>query len=385
MYTCRNYDLLPIPSAVSIGRIPRDSLMDEVATALNDSDRANSFMRLFTLFQSAGLYDIALEMHEKALGLRRFYRLQGPKHPSIRLLAIMGPRPEIDNSPIEYLVDATDVELILYYFDFDNPLSEPIPDHDVAMVSIGDSMLGAQLLKQLNGIAQYWPRPILNRPSEISKCARDHLASLFVNVSGLLVSNNRRVGRDDLLDLSFPYLVRPIESHAGKGFETIENITMLQLYLEEWLDLEFYVSDFINYQSSDGSYRKYRIALIDKQPYLCHLAVSDHWMVHYMSAGMELSAEKRAEEEAAFIAFSSKFSQRHRLALSAIADRLGLDYVVLDCAEMSDGRLVLFEADSRGWVHSVDPPDIFPYKAMHMKKVFEAFQTLVIDKSRSGS
>ena len=106
---------------------------------------------------------------------------------------------------------------------------------------------------------------------------------------------------------------------------------MLQLYLEEWLDLEFYVSDFINYQSSDGSYRKYRIALIDKQPYLCHLAVSDHWMVHYMSAGMELSAEKRAEEEAAFIAFSSEFSQRHRLALSAIADRLGLDYVVLDC------------------------------------------------------
>jgi len=45
----------------------------------------------------------------------------------------------------------------------------------------------------------------------------------------------------------------------------------------------------------------------------------------------------------------------------------------------------LFEADSRGWVHSVDPPDIFPYKAMHMKKVFEAFQMLVIDKSRSGS
>jgi len=385
MYTCQNYDLLPIPSAVSIGRIPRDRLMDEVATALNDTDQANSFMRLFTLFQSAGLYDVAQEMHEKALSLRRFYRLQGPTQPSIRLLAIMGPRPEIDNSPVEYLVDETDIELILYYFDFDNPVSGPVPDHDVAMVAIGESLLGAPLLRMLNSVVEHWPRSILNSPSNILKCARDHLASLFANVSGLLVSNNRRIGRDDLLGLSFPYLIRPIESHAGKGFETIENTSMLQSYLVQQQDAEFYVSDFIDYRSADGFYRKYRIALIDKQPYLCHMAVSDHWMVHYMSAGMELSAEKRAEEEGAFRTFPSDFSQRHQVALSTIADRLGLDYVVLDCGEMPDGRLVLFEADSRGWVHSVDPSDIFPYKSMYMKKVFEAFQTLVIDKSRSSS
>jgi len=184
--------------------------MDEVATALNDTDQANSFMRLFTLFQSAGLYDVAQEMHEKALSLRRFYRLQGPTQPSVRLLAIMGPRPEIDNSPVEYLVDETDIELILYYFDFDNPVSGPVPDHDVAMVAIGESLLGAPLLRMLNSVVEHWPRSILNSPSNILKCARDHLASLFANVSGLLVSNNRRIGRDDLLGLSFPYLIRPI-------------------------------------------------------------------------------------------------------------------------------------------------------------------------------
>jgi len=384
MYTCQNYDLRPIPSAVSIGRIPRDRLMEEVVAASNDPDQANSFMRLFTLFQSAGLYEIAQEMHEKALALRRIYRLESSTQPKIRLLTIMGSRPEVDNSPVEYLIDQTDIELILYYFDFDNPLNTTIPDHEVAMMSLGVSPSGEPLLKYLNDVLKHWPRPILNAPSDLLKCARDQLASLFQNVSGLIVSNNRRIGRDQLIGLSFPYLIRPIDSHSGKGFETIENASMLRRYLAQQQDHEFYISDFIDYRSTDGFYRKYRIALIDKQPYLCHMAVSDHWMVHYMSAGMELSPEKRADEELAFRTFESEFSQRHRSALSMIADRLALDYVVLDCGEMPDGRLALFEADSRGWVHALDPPDIFPYKAMYMKKVFDAFRTLLISRSRSN-
>ena len=51
---------------------------------------------------------------------------------------------------------------------------------------------------------------------------------------------------------------------------------------------------------------------------------------------------------------------------------------------MPDGRLVLFEADNRAWVHSVDPPEIFPYKAGAMKKVFEAFRALVVSRHLAG-
>ena len=161
------HDLAPIPSAVSIGRIPRDRLMTEAAVAVQDSDRANSFMRLFTLFQSAGMSELALEMHERALEQRRVYRLQGAAHPTIRLLALMGPRPEIDNSPLEYLVDETDIELTLYYPDYSQPVSGPIPDHDIAMISLGESQFGAPLLSYLDDFVQHWPRPIINRPSNI--------------------------------------------------------------------------------------------------------------------------------------------------------------------------------------------------------------------------
>ena len=378
------HDLAPIPSAVSIGRIPRDRLMTEAAVAVQDSDRANSFMRLFTLFQSAGMSELALEMHERALEQRRVYRLQGAAHPTIRLLALMGPRPEIDNSPLEYLVDETDIELTLYYPDYSQPMSGPIPDHDIAMISLGESQFGAPRLSYLDDFVQHWPRPIINRPSNILNCARDRLTSLFSDCDGLLVPNTRRISRDDLAVLSFPFLIRPLDSHGGKGFEKMDSVSMLRDYGALNTENEFYVSDFIDYRSGDGLYRKYRIVLMDKLPYLCHMAITDHWMVHYMAAGMELSAEKRAEEETAFATFAEDFAQRHKAALSTIADRLNLDYVVIDCGEMPDGRLVLFEADNRAWVHSVDPPEIFPYKAGAMKKVFEAFRALVVSRHLAG-
>jgi hypothetical protein len=107
-------------------------------------------------------------------------------------------------------------------------------------------------------------------------------------------------------------------------------------------------------------------------------------MVHYIAAGMELSADKQAEEAYAFADFHQGFGHRHGEALASIARLLDLDFVVLDCAELPDGRLLLFEADNRGWVHAVDPEDIFPYKAPHMAKVFGAFQDMLSKHSAAG-
>ncbi|ODV09484.1 MAG: hypothetical protein ABT20_10755 [Rubrivivax sp. SCN 70-15] len=92
---------------------------------------------------------------------------------------------------------------------------------------------------------------------------------------------------------------------------------------------------------------------------------------------MELSASKRDEEAAAMAGFDAGFGARHRAALEAIAHRLGLDYVVLDAAETRDGRLLLFEADSRGWIHATDPVDLFPYKPAVMQKAFDAFRAML--------
>jgi hypothetical protein len=92
---------------------------------------------------------------------------------------------------------------------------------------------------------------------------------------------------------------------------------------------------------------------------------------------MTASADKRAEEARFMHDFDTGFAVRHGAALRLIAERLALDYVVIDCAEMADGKLLVFEADNRGWVHATDPVDVFPYKQASMRKVFAAFRAML--------
>ena len=47
-------------------------------------------------------------------------------------------------------------------------------------------------------------------------------------------------------------------------------------------------------------------------------------------------------------------------------------------SETRDGRLLLFEADSRGWIHATDPVDLFPYKPAVMQKAFDGFRTMLL-------
>ena len=61
----------------------------------------------------------------------------------------------------------------------------------------------------------------------------------------------------------------------------------------------------------------------------------------------------------------------------SVHGRFGLKYLVIDCAETPDGALFVFEVDPGAIVHSMDPPDMFPYKVPAMQKVFQAFQALL--------
>ena len=113
-------------------------------------------------------------------------------------------------------------------------------------------------------------------------------------------------------------------------------------------------------------------------------AISSHWMIHYLNAGMADSAEKRAEEERCFASFDSGFALRHAQALRTIYERMGLDYLGIDCAETATGELLIFEVDSNMVVHALDPVDTFPYKQAQMQKVFAAFRALLIKAAHKG-
>jgi hypothetical protein len=99
---------------------------------------------------------------------------------------------------------------------------------------------------------------------------------------------------------------------------------------------------------------------------------------------MASSEAKRAEEASFMQTFDSGFAMRHRHALAAMAGQIGLDYFTVDCAENKVGELLIFEADNTAVVHNMDSPELFPYKAPQMRKIFEAFAGMLSRRARAA-
>jgi hypothetical protein len=114
------------------------------------------------------------------------------------------------------------------------------------------------------------------------------------------------------------------------------------------------------------------------------MAISQHWMIHYLNADMRNDAAKRAEEARFMANFDSDFGARHAAAFRTIADRSGLEYLPIDCGETQDSKLLVFEVGTGMIVHSMDPPDLFPYKRPQMEKVFRAFQAMLQNAARAA-
>ena len=83
---------------------------------------------------------------------------------------------------------------------------------------------------------------------------------------------------------------------------------------------------FLDYLNCDGLFAKARVVLIDGKPFACHLASSEHWMVHYLNAQMESNAARRATEAAWMAEVDEGFAKRQSKALKAIEKTVRLDY-----------------------------------------------------------
>ena len=74
------------------------------------------------------------------------------------------------------------------------------------------------------------------------------------------------------------------------------------------------------------------------------------------------------------LACAETSAPRHAQAFAALHAALGLDYFAIDCAELPDGRLLLFEADVAMILHAMDSETLYPYKRAPMLRLFAAFQ-----------
>ena len=360
-------------------------------------DDGNALLDLSILMQLQGNKSDGLALQKEALSAQQLFTLNpaligNQKTPlqKIRLLAIYTDGDLMTNTPLEFLAQGANFTLHILYISADLPVPKSLPEHDIAMVAISeldrnlDSLpLAEQLLCQLGS-------KVLNKPANIAKLSRDTISQSLQNLPGVTIPLTLRVTARQLIQqasergaqgIKYPIIIRPIDSHAGDHLAKLDTEDDLHLYLAKCNKPEYFIASFIDYRSADGLYKKYRIMIIDGKPFIAHMAISEHWMIHYLNAGMIENAQKRFAEAQAMGHFEQGFALKHQRAFALLTDKIDLDYYGLDCAETVDGELLIFEACASLSVHSMDCEKTFPYKKVQMQKIYDAFETMLIDKS----
>jgi hypothetical protein len=370
-----------------------------IAKVIDGSIKAGEGLDLSLIAQLLGDKPAGLAIQHEVLRSHQLFRSPcAATKPRLRVLALAAATDMGSNTPIEFLLDDSDVELTTLYVTPEIELRASLPDHDIAIVIASDSEDCRDALRKIDRAASRWPRPLLNPPRLVSNLDRDKLHRVLDGIAGVEIPATRAVTREQLsqlpppadafhdiaADLAFPLIVRPRGSHAGAGLAKLDDHDAIKCYLDARPEPEFFVARFIDYSSDDDLFRKYRIVFIDGWPYACHMAIADRWDIWYLNAGMSVDTTKRIEEEIFMQTFDIGFARRHAVALTGIADRIGLDYFTVDCAETKSGSLLIFEADNTAIVHDMYPPDVFPYKAPQMRKVFNAFAAM-LDRRASRS
>jgi hypothetical protein len=374
----------------------RDELLAKVA---GGTAGAGEGLDLSLITQLLGDKQMGMAIQAEVLAFHQLFRSPcAAEMPKLRVLALAAAIDMGGNTPIEFLLEESGIELLTLYVVAGVGLPAALPDHDVAIVIASDSEECREALAIIDSAVPHWPRPMLNPPRLVCNLDRDKLHRLLRGIEGLdipattgvngaqlsSVAQSKLALADIAAELQFPLIVRPRGSHAGVGLAKLDDRAAISRYLAERPEQEFFISRFVDYASEDGSFRKYRIVFVDGRPYACHMAIADRWDIWYLNAGMSDSAAKRLEEETFMRTFDIGFGRRHQSALNGMAERVGLDYFTIDCAENKRGELLVFEADNTAVVHNMDSPELFPYKPPQMRAIFEAFAAMLCRRAGVG-
>ena len=225
------------------------------------------------------------------------------------------------------------------------------PPHDVLFNAICNPDESATAMRIAAQLEKASGRPVVNPAAAIAHTTRDGTAAVCAGIEGLHVPSVARIApryRDDVLALAaeagvtMPMIVRPAGSHNASGMALLRaqpDVRELDRFAFD--GRPFYAIAFCDFRSADGLYRKVRLYVVGGRVLPRHRMVSTSWQIGPYSRAELMDGDARLrEEEHAFLS-----APPHALVRigEEIARRTGLDIFAIDCAELPDGRIVLFE------------------------------------------
>src|SRR5664280_294372 len=161
----------------------RDQLIEKVA---GGTAGAGEGLDLSLIVQLLGDKQTGLAIQAEVLALHQLFRSPcSAAKPKLRVLALAADIDMGGNTPIEFLLEESGIELKTQYVIAGVGLPSPLPDHDVAIVIASDSDECRDALRIIDEIAPRWPRPLLNSPHQVGNLDRDKLHRLLRGVDGL--------------------------------------------------------------------------------------------------------------------------------------------------------------------------------------------------------
>ena len=196
---------------------------------------------------------------------------------------------------------------------------------------------------------------VLNRTEAVLRSTRDQVAKRLDGIDGMRVPKvlrlrNPKPGAASAAAqhaaLAFPMIVRLAGTHTGKIVGIVN--------VPEELDAaaagpgEFIVTEFVDFRSEDGLYRKYRVFFIGRHRIFRHLIGADEWKINAAQrfAFMAHQPGLIEEEQRILHDTAGAFPPGVTAALDAVRERIGLDFFGMDFGIAADAQAVLFEANA---------------------------------------
>ncbi|HTJ93355.1 MAG TPA: hypothetical protein VL424_09640, partial [Pararobbsia sp.] len=255
--------------------------------------------------------------------------------------------------------------------------------------------LGHTLLSDAAHLAERVGHTVVNEPDRVALTDRETVARSLDGIEGCVVPRTWRCTREALirhagepvdapayagaLTMPYPLLVRPAGTHGGLNFHKVRDARHLDTVLRQTDASHYYTTQYVDYRSADGYFRKYRFIFVGDEVLPYHLAVGDVWKVHHATTSMIDHPWMQHEEQAFLDNPCQVFNAEQCAALDAIRARIGLDYFGIDCGLDRSGRVVVFEVNACMLVHGHNAA--FPYKAQAVNRIRLAFHAMLRQKA----
>ena len=263
--------------------------------------------------------------------------------------------------------------------------------YDVIYCQISDFDQNPKVLKIARKIVNEAGLPIINHPARVLSTTREKVASALASTSDVIAPRTVRLPRPDINmlkrhiergSIDFPLFIRPVGMHTNRGTPVCANEGEAKAALADGAG-SMYATEFVDFHSADGVFRKYRFFRIGDSMLFRHVIMSDDWNIHaddierFMVPNPQFFEEEKQLHE---MGIDHKIPGANR-KLMEIADTFGLDYVGIDCGFMPDGRVVIFEVNATMNYFPIGQIDPLECKKVCLPRGMDAIERLVVQKA----